>query len=68
MAKKTLFYFEYFDKGISLEKSKIIDKSVITEAARSANKETIFCKKLINNLKKFNFENDEMFKSIKNLI
>ena len=68
LAKRTLFYFEYFDKGILLEKSKIIDKSVITEAARSANKETIFCKKLINNLRKFNFENDKMFKSIKNLI
>ena len=68
LAKKTLFYFEYFDKGISLKKSKIIDKSVITESAKSANRETIFCKKLIINLKKFNFENDEMFKSIKNLI
>tara|TARA_X000000950_G_scaffold289310_1_gene411837 strand:- start:19435 stop:20982 length:1548 start_codon:yes stop_codon:yes gene_type:complete len=68
MAKKALFYFEYFDKGVQLDKSMIIDNIVINEAAKSTNKETFFCKKLISNLTKFNFENDSMFKSIKNLI
>lgn len=68
LAKKALFYFEYFDKGISLKRSKIIDKFVINEAAKSKNKDKIFCKRLIKNLKKYNFEDDQMFRSIKNLI
>ena len=68
LAKKALFYFEYFDKGISLEKSKILDDEIITNALKSKNKETIFCQKLIRNLKKHSFESDRMFKSIQNLI
>jgi len=68
IAKKALFYFEYLDKGIALKKSKIIDNHAIEEVLKSKDKKTIFCKKLIENMNKFNIEEDQMFKTIKYLV
>ena len=41
---KSFIYFEYFDKGISLEKSKILDDEIITNALKSKIRKQYFVK------------------------